>query len=58
MVPSRDGAVYLVLNDFGKFGQAYRETDRTQAGLQTDSSTSFLHISETDCMAGHIGFEL
>jgi hypothetical protein len=23
-----------------------------------DSSTSFLHISETDCMAGHIGFEL
>ena len=34
-VPSRDGAVYLVLNDFGKFGQAYRETDRTQAGLQT-----------------------
>jgi hypothetical protein len=34
-VPSRDGTVYLVLDDFGKFGQAYRETDPTQAGLQT-----------------------
>jgi hypothetical protein len=34
-VPSRDGTVYLVLDDFGKFGQAYRETDTTQADLQT-----------------------
>jgi hypothetical protein len=29
-VPSRDGTVYLVLDDFGKFGQAYRETDPTR----------------------------
>ena len=34
-VPSRDGTVYLVLDDFGKFGQAYRETNPTQADLQT-----------------------
>jgi hypothetical protein len=34
-VPRRDGTVYLVLDDFGKFGQAYRETDTTQADLQT-----------------------
>jgi hypothetical protein len=35
LVPSRDGTVYLVLDDFGKFGLAYRETDPTQADRQT-----------------------
>jgi hypothetical protein len=34
-VPSRDGTVDLVIDDFGTFGQAYRETDPTQADLQT-----------------------
>jgi hypothetical protein len=34
-VPRRDGTVYLVLDDFGKFGHAYRETDTAQADLQT-----------------------
>jgi hypothetical protein len=32
-VPSRDGTV--VLDDFGEFGQACRESDPTQADLQT-----------------------
>jgi hypothetical protein len=31
----QDDTVYLVLDDFGKFGQAYRETDPTQADRQT-----------------------
>ena len=30
-----DDTVYLVLEDFGKFGQAYRETDPRQADRQT-----------------------
>jgi hypothetical protein len=29
---SRDGTVYLVLDDFGELGRAYRETDAAQAG--------------------------
>ena len=28
---SRDGTVYLVLDDFGELGRAYRETDAAQA---------------------------
>lgn len=32
---SRDGTVYLVLDDFGEFGRAYRETDAAQADLKT-----------------------
>jgi len=32
---SREGTVYLVLDDFGVFGQAYRETDPTRADRQT-----------------------
>jgi hypothetical protein len=35
LVPSRDGTVYLVLDDFGAFGRAYRETDPTRADRQT-----------------------
>jgi hypothetical protein len=31
----QDDTVYLVLEDFGKFGQAYRETDPRQADRQT-----------------------
>ena len=31
----QDDTVYLVLQDFGKFGQAYRETDPRQADRQT-----------------------
>ena len=34
-MPRHDGTVYLVLDDFGEFGRAYRETDPTQADLQT-----------------------
>jgi len=30
MVPSFDVSVYLVLDDFGSFGRAYRETDENQ----------------------------
>jgi hypothetical protein len=33
--PSHDGTVYLVLDDFGEFGVAYRETDPTRADRQT-----------------------
>jgi hypothetical protein len=32
---NHDGTVYLVLEDFGKFGRAYRETDPTEADRQT-----------------------
>ena len=35
LADSRDGTVYLVLDDFGTFGQAYRETDPTRADRQT-----------------------
>jgi hypothetical protein len=31
----RDGTVYLVLDDFGELGSAYRETDAAQADLTT-----------------------
>ncbi len=33
--PSRDGTVYLVLDDFGQLGRAYRETDPAEADLTT-----------------------
>ena len=32
---SRDGTVYLVLDDFGELGRAYRETDAAQADPKT-----------------------
>jgi hypothetical protein len=32
---SRDGTIYLVLDDFGELGRAYRETDAAQADLKT-----------------------
>jgi hypothetical protein len=32
---SQDDTVYLVLDDFGRFGQAYREIDPRQADRQT-----------------------
>jgi hypothetical protein len=35
MGTSQDDTVYLVLDDFGSFGQAYRETDPEQADRQT-----------------------
>ena len=35
MGSSQDDTVYLVLDDFGRFGQAYRETDPEQADRQT-----------------------
>jgi hypothetical protein len=31
----RDGTVYLVLDDFGELGSAYRETDAAKADLAT-----------------------
>jgi hypothetical protein len=31
----RDGTVYLVLNNFGELGSAYRETDAAKAALTT-----------------------
>lgn len=34
-VPSSDVIVYLVLNDFGKLGRAYLETDEDKADLET-----------------------
>ena len=35
MGTSQDATIYLVLEDFGSLGQAYRETDPTQADRQT-----------------------
>jgi len=35
MGASHDDTIYLVLEDFGKFGHAYRETDPSQADRQT-----------------------
>ena len=35
MGASQDDTVYLVLEDFGSLGQAYRETDPSQADRQT-----------------------
>ena len=34
-MPSPDGTVYLVLDDFGEFGRAYRETPDTRTDRQT-----------------------
>jgi hypothetical protein len=33
--PPSDGTVHLVLDDFGRFGRAWRETDEGEAGRQT-----------------------
>jgi hypothetical protein len=35
LVPSNNATVYLVLDDFGKLGRAYRETDEGRANLDT-----------------------
>jgi len=35
LVPSREGTVYLVLDDFGHLGRAYRETDPAEADRKT-----------------------
>jgi hypothetical protein len=35
LVPDFDGTVHLVLNDFGRLGRAYLETDEAQADLET-----------------------
>ena len=35
LVPSYDVTVYLVLDDFGKLGRAYRETDEADTDLDT-----------------------
>src|SRR5215212_8739556 len=35
LVPSYDVNVYIVLDDFGKIGRAYRETDEAEADLET-----------------------
>jgi hypothetical protein len=35
LVPSFDVTVYLVLDDFGKLGRSYLETDEGKADLQT-----------------------
>jgi hypothetical protein len=35
LAPSREGTGYLVWDDFGEFGQAYRETQPRQGHLQT-----------------------
>ena len=35
LVPSFDVTVHLVLNDFGKLGRSYLETDEDQANLET-----------------------
>ena len=34
LVPSYDVNVYIVLDDFGKIGRAYRETDEAEAELE------------------------
>jgi hypothetical protein len=35
LVPSFDVTVYLVLDDFGKLGRSYRETDEEDCDLET-----------------------
>ena len=35
IVPSDDQTVYLVVDDFGKHGRAWRETDVEQTDLET-----------------------
>jgi hypothetical protein len=35
LVPSNNATVYLVLDDFGKLGRAYRETDENRANIDT-----------------------
>jgi hypothetical protein len=35
LVPSFDVTVYLVLDDFGKLGRAYREADEDRSDLET-----------------------
>jgi hypothetical protein len=35
LVPTYDVTVYIILEDFGKFGRAYRETDEEKADLET-----------------------
>jgi hypothetical protein len=35
IIPGFDVAVYLVLDDFGKLGRAYRETDEEAADKET-----------------------
>ena len=35
IVPGPDETVYLVVDDFGKLGRAYRETDVEQCDLET-----------------------
>ena len=35
LVPNFDVAVHVVLDDFGKAGRAYRETDERETSLQT-----------------------
>jgi hypothetical protein len=35
LVPEYDVTVHLVLNDFGKLGRAYLETDEEQADIET-----------------------
>jgi hypothetical protein len=35
LVPSVDETVYLVLDDFGKIGRAYREADAEKSDLET-----------------------
>jgi hypothetical protein len=42
LVPKYDVTVYLVLDDFGRLGSAYRETDEERAGLE-DVINNMLH---------------
>ena len=35
LVPSFDTTVYLVLDDFGKLGRSYLETDEVKSDLET-----------------------
>jgi len=39
LVPSNNATVYLVLDDFGKLGRAYRETDENRTNLEPSSKT-------------------
>ena len=42
IVPGFDSDVYIVLDDFGKFGRAYREVDEDA----TDRETVIRHLME------------
>jgi hypothetical protein len=49
LVHSNDGTVYLVLDDFGALGSAFRETDAAQADLTTVVADLLCALESSHC---------